>query len=138
MNKLFKVAASRSDAAQTGERKTTEALARLHSARSFNHSHCFTAEGWGSSLTPLGLRSSIEIEIVYDPAPQRFYIVATDTDTDRQRKLSLDEEIFAECAVNREWREQMAAEIERIRGVLVNWNEPNPSTAGDAGREPTP
>lgn len=53
-----KVAASRFQCGASGERKTTEALARLHSARSFNHSHCFTAEGWGSSLTPLGLRSS--------------------------------------------------------------------------------
>lgn len=65
MNKLFKVAASRSDAAQTGERKTTEALARLHSARSFNHSHCFTAEGWGSLLTPLGLRSSCDCIFIF-------------------------------------------------------------------------
>ena len=52
-----KVSASRIQRGASGERKTTEALARLHSARSFNHSHCFTAEGWGSSLTPLGLRS---------------------------------------------------------------------------------
>lgn len=52
-----KVSASRLQRGASGERKTTEALARLHSARSFNHSHCFTAEGWGSSLTPLGLRS---------------------------------------------------------------------------------
>lgn len=54
-----KVSASRLQRGASGERKTTEALARLHSARSFNHSHCFTAEGWGSSLTPLGLRSSL-------------------------------------------------------------------------------
>lgn len=53
-----KVSASRLQRGASGERKTTEALARLHSARSFNHSHCFTAEGWGSLLTPLGLRSS--------------------------------------------------------------------------------
>lgn len=56
-----KVSASRIQRGASGERKTTEALARLHSARSFNHSHCFTAEGWGSSLTPLGLRSFIEM-----------------------------------------------------------------------------
>ena len=53
-----KVSASRLQRGASGERKTTEALARLHSARSFNHSHCFTAEGWGSSIAPLGLLSS--------------------------------------------------------------------------------
>lgn len=56
-----KVSASRLQRGASGERKTTEALARLHSARSFNHSHCFTAEGWGSSLTPLGLRSFLDV-----------------------------------------------------------------------------
>ena len=53
--------ASRLQRGASGERKTTEALARLHFARSLNHSHCFTAEGWGASLTPLGLRSFKEI-----------------------------------------------------------------------------
>jgi hypothetical protein len=31
-----------------------KALARLHSGRSLNRSHAFTAEGGGSSLAPLG------------------------------------------------------------------------------------
>ena len=42
---------------QRGGRKTQEALARLHSARSLNRSQGFTAEGGGSSLAPLGRRS---------------------------------------------------------------------------------
>ena len=42
---------------QRGGRKTQEALARLHSARSLNRSQGFTAEGGGSSLTSLGWRS---------------------------------------------------------------------------------
>lgn len=63
MTTINKVAASRFQRGASGERKTTEALARLHSARSFNHSHCFTAEGWGSSLAPTGLRSFEGIEI---------------------------------------------------------------------------
>lgn len=55
-----KVSAPRLQRGASGERKTTEALARLHSARSFNHSHCFTAEGWGSSLAPTGRSSFTE------------------------------------------------------------------------------
>ena len=45
---------------QRGGRKTQEALARLHSARSLNRSQGFTAEGGGSSLAPLGRRSFSE------------------------------------------------------------------------------
>ena len=42
---------------QRGGRKTQEALARLHSARSLNRSQGFTAGCRGSSLAPLGRRS---------------------------------------------------------------------------------
>ena len=49
---------------QRGGRKTQEALARLHSARSLNRSQGFTAEGGGSSLAPLGRRSFTEETIV--------------------------------------------------------------------------
>ena len=45
---------------QRGGRKTQEALARLHSARSLNRSQGFTAEGGGSSLAPLGRRSFMD------------------------------------------------------------------------------
>ena len=48
---------------QRGGRKTQEALARLHSARSLNRSQGFTAEGGGSSLAPLGRRSFMEAPV---------------------------------------------------------------------------
>lgn len=48
---------------QRGGRKTQEALARLHSARSLNRSQGFTAEGGGSSLAPLGRRSFMEASL---------------------------------------------------------------------------
>jgi len=40
-----------------GGRKTPEALARLHSARLLNRSHCYAAEGGGSFAAPTGRRS---------------------------------------------------------------------------------
>jgi len=43
-----------------GGRKTPEALARLHSARSLNRSQGFTAGCRGSSLAPTGRRSFTE------------------------------------------------------------------------------
>lgn len=47
-----------------GGRKTPEALARLHSARSLNRSQGFTAGCRGSSLAPTGRRSFNEVLVM--------------------------------------------------------------------------